>query len=748
VPDPRANQSIMDYGTIDLGQPPPTNEAVSRGGAAVGPGSVEDYGNIDLVGDSIPGGDPAVGGDGGDPAITETEGQDPGQRAAGSLFADLPQSEEGDDLELDQTSPDEDKPRGTVFGSEPPDLSGLSKATGEHPTVPEGGLGLPSPSQTGSALPAVGPGTGEEPAVTGAAADSAKQFAVAELFKLIDKAVKTLNLYEGRGESCVKSVDLAYRNLREVLSQFGEITLRVTPYEFFVEGGAVYTSKEDRRGITYRLFRDGVRELELLPLIERDEFAELLEILRRVQPVHGEDDTVTMLWERNLQGVRYQAIDLFLEGMVVAETDELQEQIDALMQEACQPLHGLPQIGAAQEIKAQLSAEILQQARAKREQRLAAVQGAGVEDETTRAALAEEVQGLSEDLWKRTGAVMLRLMELGRGAATTRLLVQLVEQMMLEGRWELLAAACRSLGEVLERVGGLQGKAAQGLRAALIQLCADDKLMVLEGLLGSCSLPEFRLLAELLRILPPEADGQLVRLLATMPQGEVQDNLVTVLRERKVDLTDHYRERLNSPNLMHVIYAIHDLKALGHPRSYEAIKSAADHPSPKVRAEVFRALGDKIDEEMIPDVISALTLESRELREQAFGLLAKLRMPALVPRLIQITKRDDYEEWSRIHREHLLALIVRWGGPESNDYIIRGITSKNPLRRKKVDALREELIAVLRRMAGTRSHKLLRACLDARPSKQVRATLQEAIQDVERKAQAKARARSKPGGKR
>ena len=697
---------------------------VSRGGAsAIG----QDYGNLDL-------------GDDADAPLEELEADAPQltttARSAGSLYADLDPVDADGDLELDGEVERPEGAAGTVFDG-PADVSGLSsKSTGDHPAV-DVQLTLPTPPPD-EGLPQMAPPTQiPDEAPKGAVIDSAKQLAAAELFKQIAKAVKTLNLYEGRGESCAKAVDQAYRTVKEVLAQHSNILLKVTPYEFLLEGASVYTSKEDRRGMTYRLFRDGVRELELLPPIERDEFAALLEILRRVQPASGEDDTVTQLWEQNLTGVRYKAIDFFLEGMVVSESDDLQAQIDALVEVACRPLHGQEQITVGQEVRAQLTEEIQEQAAAKRQERLAAVRGPGADLDARMVALADEVARMPDDLWRRTSAIILRLMELGRGAGTVGLLVQLIEQMMFEGRWQMLAVSCRSLGEVIEKVGGAGGKsmAAQVLQASLGRLCTDNKLLELEGLLAGCTVSQFNLLAELLRILPGDANPQLIQLLSKTPQGEVQDKFVGVLRDRRVDLTDHYKDRLLSPNIMHVIYAVHDLRAVNLPRALEAIATAADHPSPRVRLEVFRALGESLDEALLPHLISSLVLDHRELRELAFNLLARIKAPALVPKLIQITRQEAYEAWSPTHREHLLGLIVRWGGPESNDFVIRGITAKNPLRRKKIDALREELIAALRRMGGGRSRRLLQACLDSRPSRAVKQSLSEALQAVDARAQ-------------
>ena len=589
----------------------------------------------------------------------------------------------------------------------PPDASLLS---GEYPTVP---------------------GSGEFPAVGEAVPEGrARHTAAKELFRLIDKAIKQLNLYEGTGESCERPIAAAYQHLVEVLRAFGNLSLTVTPYEFLLDEEGVYVSEEDRRGISYRLFRDGVRELEILPHISIEEFRDLLEILRAVQPRGGEEDTVTQLWERNFSGLLYRAVDFFLEGMIISESERFQALIEELMVEPTRPLHSTQGVQVARQVMSQLSRELLQQAQQQRVSCVSAL--AGYDESEQIATVAQEPEQLTEELWLRTMQILVRMMELGRSVETSRVLVQIIEQMMTEGRWSMLGASCKALADVLRRGAVRSPEATRSLRDALTHLCSGNRLLALHNMLSSCSLSQYNQLAELLRILPREADPQLVVLVSRMPQNEVQEQLIALLKERGVDLTDFLAERLASPNLMHVLAAIEDLRKLGTAKSVAALRKASLHPSPRVRLEALRALTEHVDVSMLPQLVSALSLNHRDLRDLSLTLLERLPPDrALVPHMVQLTRQDSFEDWGPDHRTRLLKLLVRWGGPESNDFVIKTITALNPLRRKRMETLRMEMIRALGETGGRRAQQLLRACLDYRPSKPVRSAIELALRQVE-----------------
>jgi len=613
---------------------------------------------------------------------------------------------------------------GTVFDGSVPDLAGPTLPAGQHrldltPTGPVD-ASLISGEYASSGISSEFPAPAE---------GRARHTAVVELFRLIDKAVKMLNLYEGSGESCERQIAAAYSHLVEVLRAFGNLLLTVTPYEFLMEGEPVYTTDEERRGITYRLFRDGVRELEILPHLGQEEFNDLLAILRATRAQGGEEDTVTQLWERNFAGLHYRAVDFFLEGMIIGESEQFQHMIEELVQEPSRPLHQSTEpVEVARQVMSQLTRELLGQAQQQRAASVAALKDHDPADWST----GRDKESQTIDLWHRTMHVLVRMMEMGRGAETSRVLVQVIGEMMVEGRWNMFGASCSALAQVI-RQGKLRSpEAMEGLRAALVHLCSGNRLLSLNNMLVSCTLPQFHQVAELLRILPREADPQLATLVSNAPPGEVQEQLVALLKERGVDLTDFLGQRLSSANLMHVLAAVEDLRKLGTPRAVTTLRKVLVHPSPRVRLEALRALTEYLDPSMGPQLVSALTQGHRDLRDLSLTLLERLQPDRqLVSHMVQLARQEDFEEWGPDHRTRLLKLLVRSGGKDCDEFIIKSVTALNPLRRKRVETLRMEMIRALGESGGRRSLQLLRACLEYRPSKSVRSAIELALRQAE-----------------
>jgi hypothetical protein len=615
---------------------------------------------------------------------------------------------------------------GTVFDGAVPDVAASAPAPEPVPGLDLTQQGVDPSLISSDQLP---PPSGTYP---GLEEGQVRVTAVADVFKQIDKAVKALNLYEGQEsqESPRHLVQNAYNRLVEVMNSFGAIDLAVTPYEFLMDERSVYTTDEERRGITYRLFRDGVRELSLLPSLTREEFEDLLHILRAVQHHGGEEDTVTLLWGRSFAGVRYQAVDFFLEGMIVSESESFQAHIEKLMEVPGQPLHRSNQPSqVARQVMSQVTQPLVQQAQQQRAGGAAAL--LALDDGARLAAVAVDDEVLTTDLWRRGMHILVRMMDHGKASAIAGILVRIIQQLMMERRWKMLGASTQALADVM-RGKQLSSEAANSLQAALRHLCEGNRLLSFQGMLAGCTLFEYHQLAALLQILPREADSQLLALCTRMPAGEVQDQLIQLLKQRGVDMTAFLAQRLQSNNLMHVLAAIADLRKLGTKPAVQAIRKTTTHPNPRVRLEALRALAEFLDVSFAPQLISALGVGHRDLRDLALTLLERLQPDRdLAPHLVHCARQDSFDDWGAEHRSRLLKLLIRWGGKECNEFAIKSVTALNPLRRKRIETLRMEMIRALGETGGKRATKLLKACLEYRPSKGVRSAIELALRQAE-----------------
>jgi hypothetical protein len=553
-----------------------------------------------------------------------------------------------------------------------------------------------------------------------------------ELFMLIEMAVKTLNLYEGRGESCEAAEKKAFEHLRETVRQHGELEVAVRPFEFYLGMQRVYTTQEDRQGITYRIFRDGIRKITFTPAVDRGELRVLLDTLRAIRPSSAdgaEHDSVTRLWEQNLQGIRYEAVDYFLEGTIRGSADDLQEQVTELFEKVMTPLHASPHVRAAEQVLKTLRPEVVEQTQRRRADSCATLLS-GFDVEKARRDADERRAALPTELWRRSMTLITRLLEAG-SPGVADLLVQVIEQLMLAGRWEMLDASCKTLAEHLEqaRAGG-DAELPRRIRGAMGRLCEDDKLLVLHDRLVSCSAAEFERLVELMRILPREADPQLLVLLRRLPDGEVQKRMLEVLTARGVDLTDFLRQQLRGKDTGTVIGAVHDLGAIGTGSAIAALKSVTGHAEPAVRLAVFQTLGENVGESLVPRLLDSLRLGSVALREHCLDHLERVGARRHGRRLLAMVNTGLGDDWPPGHHERLLRLLVGCGGEEVDAHVIGVVTVRNPFRRSAPEKQREQMLKAVFDTGGERARRLLDACLQKRLPRRVRSRLEAARETV------------------
>ncbi len=147
------------------------------------------------------------------------------------------------------------------------------------------------------------------PIDTAASDGEGTPFGAAEAFFMaLDKALKACQLYMSKGKLVDRMLDDLMPRLEAVTEQ-GALTVKVASFGL-VHQGAPLNPDDKRKPYLFRLFCDGVRELTLQQGMDRDEIMALIEVLM-ADPKPGEDDLVTLLWERDLPHVHLYVADTF-----------------------------------------------------------------------------------------------------------------------------------------------------------------------------------------------------------------------------------------------------------------------------------------------------------------------------------------------------------------------------------------------------------------------------------------------------
>jgi hypothetical protein len=139
---------------------------------------------------------------------------------------------------------------------------------------------------------------------------------VEELLKLFGKAARAHQLYLPNNPIYKSAHDALRAGFAPVWAELEELVLGFTESEVKWEGQTVLSeASRGSESLPWLFYKDGVRELRLLPGIEAEELDKLLTIMQRVRKASpDEDDLLTLLWEGDFVFLRYRYVDVSLEG--------------------------------------------------------------------------------------------------------------------------------------------------------------------------------------------------------------------------------------------------------------------------------------------------------------------------------------------------------------------------------------------------------------------------------------------------
>lgn len=144
---------------------------------------------------------------------------------------------------------------------------------------------------------------------------SGRARAANEAVRALARASRSYTIYDPQNEA-IRSFLTDVKNRMELLLEAGDCRLEVRPYELVLDGEVVYLDRDRERSLAFKLFRDGVRRVNLEQGLTWHEVTQLLGVLSmRYVGIHqnpAEDDMVTLLWKAGFQHIQVEAVEGFL----------------------------------------------------------------------------------------------------------------------------------------------------------------------------------------------------------------------------------------------------------------------------------------------------------------------------------------------------------------------------------------------------------------------------------------------------
>lgn len=444
----------------------------------------------------------------------------------------------------------------------------------------------------------------------------------------LDKALRAQRLYGSRDSAFVsKLLDHLERELSELLAK-GAVRLGVRSLGFTWEDRPLFTSGVDDIELpwAFRVFCDGIRELTFEQAMRWEELLDFLDILS-TNPRSTEEDLVTMMWERDFDGIQYYAADTFAAGLEIDENGELVL--------ARRKLEGDEGPGAEEVALSPDDIRLLAG-----EQHLAWLAAATTPTRSggAHAWQAARLKGSLQDVADLPRFMELALEVVGRSrmaegaglALVTDQLAAHIARRDIDGfiaYFEALAAMAHKGGE---RARGIVTKVLIPDRhEAIVPMLVEAGHALDDAPAG---------------LLASGAVGALTRLLESLPACPFQQALEEALLDARVDLTPLYAERLGSQDHTLVSASIQALGRIGSPAALKALATVLSRPSTRQRQEALAAMADHYHPTAKGALIRCLDDPTPATRVKALAVLREAHDPTVVRALLHHMRDSRFEK--------------------------------------------------------------------------------------------------------
>jgi hypothetical protein len=483
-----------------------------------------------------------------------------------------------------------------------------------------------------------------------------------DLLIQLDKAVRARQIYSANNPTYRNALQKLRASCASVWDATDSFTLDVTDTQFRCCGVVVHeqaTRASD--SLPWLCYKDGLRELTLSRGVEGDELEALIDIIPKVRRAQaGDDDLVSLLWEREFAHLAYRYVEASEEGVSSLTTAPEPGRYDA---------------------------------------------GAGSAAVDPRAAVAEAratAVARPETLRERTGVVKLEDFDPTLYFLDEKEVEYIKDEVEREYRADLRLAVLDSLCDVFElhpdvdvrnEVLRLQDQMlltllSNGQFQTVAHLLRQSKAMVTQAT-ELDPLHRYRLLARPNRLSEPETLSQILQQLdetTEMPSQEDLDALFGELQPQALETIFGWLDRIRSPQLrtllrvaaeriaaantgelVRVIAEAHGAAAL------EAIRRAGALKTPAAVAPLARLLGDPDRDVRLAAVKAlveigsggamqmlerALTDTDREIRLVAVRTLGSRGQRAALSRIEAIVRAKELREQDLTER---MAFFVAYG---------------------------------------------------------------------------------------
>jgi hypothetical protein len=517
---------------------------------------------------------------------------------------------------------------------------------------------------------------------------------VEELLKLFGKAARAHQLYLPNNPIYKSAHDALRAGFAPVWAELEELVLGFTESEVKWEGQTVLAeASRGSESLPWLFYKDGVRELRLLPGIETEELDKLLTIMQRVRKASpDEDDLLTLLWEGDFVFLRYRYVDVALEGApTLAEGETIASDED---REYVEPDEEITRSGVINMSDFDGTLYFLD------EREIEYLQTEV--DREYRADLRQNVISILLDIFEQQSAAQVR-------SEVTELLDVLMVHMLSAGQFQNVAYLIRESQVTASRAADLQPVLAQQLAQIPARLSAPEPLtQLLQSLDEAVTMPPPSDLVALFEQLRGPALATVLEWLSRIQNVKLRPVLETAAARLAAQNTADLVKLIGSTVPGVALEAAKRAGALKTPAAVAPLAKALQDGDPALRVAAVQALGEIGSPSALQALERGLDDGERDVRVAAVRALSARTYRPVLAKLDAIVKGRAIRDTDLTEKMAVFEAYGALCGEEGVAPLDALLHGKNLFGRREDSELRACAAVALGRINTPRAQESLR----------------------------------------
>lgn len=520
---------------------------------------------------------------------------------------------------------------------------------------------------------------------------------VEELLRLFTKAIRAHQLYLPNNPIYKGAIDALRGGFGPIWGNIDELVLAITETDLrWYDRPVLEEGARSSDALPWLLYKDGLRELRILPGFESEELVKLLDILQRVRKASpDEDDLLTLLWEGDFTLLRYRYVDLAMEpaapldDTVTSELPKNQQQVAAAIEEVKESRAGVVDLSDFDATLYFL-------------------------DEREIDYLREEVRReYAADLRANVLSILLDIFEQQSAPAVREEVGDLLDNFLLHllsaGKFRTVAFLLREAAVAAQRAQDLEPAHRSRLLEFPDRLSAPEALgQLLQALDEAGELPPQDELVELFEQLRPAALGTALAWLGRLENQRVRALLATAAERLAMGNTGELVRLIISPDPSVAAEAMRRSGALKTAAAVGPLGKVLAEATPDLRLLAVQALAEIGSAGALQTLERALEDPDRDVRVATSRALSSRGYRAALPRVEAMVKGKVVRDADLTEKMAIFELYGALCGEAGIPHLDGLLNGKGFLGRREDAELRACAAMALGRVGSERAFEALR----------------------------------------